>query len=111
MFGTSLKKLIVYVDRRGKEPFVIWLESIRDSIIRARIKNYVRRLEFGHSGDYKSLGKGLFELRLHFGAGYRVYIGNDGETIIILLCGGDKHSQVKDIAQATKYWEDYKNSK
>lgn len=111
MSESSPKKIVkIYQDPRGKEPFIEWLESIQDITTRARIKNRVRRIELGNLGDCKSVGKGVFELRLHFGAGYRAYCGQAGHIVVILLCGGDKRTQTQDIALAQHYWADYKES-
>ncbi|MEC4678956.1 MAG: type II toxin-antitoxin system RelE/ParE family toxin [Nitrospirota bacterium] len=74
---------------------------------RRRIIQRVTRLESGNYGDYKSLKDGVFELRLSFGSGYRVYCAEDGNTIVILLCGGDKSTQEKDIEAAKAYWKEY----
>jgi len=65
------------------------------------------RVENGHYGDYKNLGDGSKELRFFFGAGYRVYLGEDGNTIVVLLSGGDKDSQQRDIEKAKAYWKEY----
>jgi len=67
-------------------------------------------MEQGNFGDYKSIGEGLYELRLHFGSGYRVYYGKIGDEIILLLAGGDKNTQKQDIQKARYYWRDYKRS-
>jgi putative addiction module killer protein len=64
----------------------------------------------GYFGDYKNLGDGVFELRIHFGCGYRIYFGKDGMGIVLLLCGGEKNTQDKDIKKAKFFWEDYKNA-
>lgn len=64
------------------------------------------RVEIGNYGDYKPLGDGVYELKLHFGSGYRVYFAEDGDIIVILLCGGDKSSQSKDIEVAKAYWKE-----
>ena len=64
------------------------------------------RVEIGNYGDYKPLGDGVYELKLHFGSGYRVYFAEDGYIIVILLCGGDKSSQSKDIEVAKAYWKE-----
>ena len=65
------------------------------------------RLESGHYGDCKPVGEGVIELRFFFGPGYRVYFGEDGDTIVVLLCGGDKGNQNSDIRQAQDYWKEY----
>jgi len=69
------------------------------------------RIQIGNLGDYKSLGAGLFELRFHFGPGYRVYFGMDGESLILLLFGGNKANQLKDINKAFSYWRVYLEEK
>jgi putative addiction module killer protein len=102
------KDLIVYQTKDGKEPFQEWRKSVRDKVTLARID---RRLEYvarGNYGDYKSVGEGVYELRFFFGSGYRVYFAEDGEKIVLLLHGGDKGSQSKDIAKAQSYWKDYR---
>jgi putative addiction module killer protein len=103
------KTVIVYHDPEGKEPFTRWLNRLRDPATRRRILNRLLRLEQGHYGDYKPVGGGVNELRFFFGAGYRVYFAEDGDTIVILLCGGDKDSQRRDIQQAQAYWQEYKS--
>ena len=100
--------IAVYRDRQGKEPLTEWLNSIRDRRTRARIDARLDRLQDGNFGDYRSLKGGLFELRLHFGSGYRIYYGRRGDELIILLAGGDKSSQTRDINKAKQYWKDYK---
>lgn len=93
--------------KRGKEcPVTEWLSSL-DSRIRARIVSRLGRIRNGNFGDHKSVGDGVSELRMPFGAGYRVYYGVDGQTVVILLCGGDKSSQRMDIERAKEYWRDY----
>lgn len=102
------KKVIIYQDATGKEPFTKWLKSLRTPSFRRRILKRLHRIESGHYGDNKSIGDGVRELRFFFGAGYRVYFGEDGDTIVILLCGGDKDSQRRDIEKAKIYWKEYK---
>jgi len=103
---TSAKKVIVYRTVTDKEPFTDWLNSLRDPTIRRRILKRLLRLEQGNYGDFKPVG-GVIELRCFFGAGYRVYFAEDGDSLIILLCGGDKSSQRRDIQQAQAYWQEY----
>lgn len=100
--------VIVYRDPAGAEPFTDWLHSLRDSRTRRRILQRLFRLESGNFGDCKPVGGGVSELRLFFGPGYRVYFGRDRGSIVVLLCGGDKSSQRRDIRQAQAYWKEYK---
>jgi putative addiction module killer protein len=79
-----------------------WLSKLRDRRARARIDDRLKRLASGHAGDTKSLGDGLLELRLHFGPGYRIYYLWQDEVLVILLTGGDKGTQSRDIAKAKK---------
>jgi putative addiction module killer protein len=101
------KTLIIYQTSDGREPFRDWITGFRDKPTRARIERRLEKLEQGQYGDYKSVGEGVFELRYFFGAGYRVYFAEDGDTVVLLLCGGDKSTQRKDIARAQQYWKDY----
>ncbi len=101
------KTVIVYRDAAGKEPFTGWLNSLRDALTRRRILQRLLRLESGNFGDCKPVGGGVSELRFFFGPGFRVYFGEDGNTIVVLLCGGDKDSQRRDIRQAQAYWKEY----
>ncbi|WP_017327692.1 type II toxin-antitoxin system RelE/ParE family toxin [Synechococcus sp. PCC 7336] len=102
------KQILFYADEAGNETFTEWLESLRDVMGRKRILTRLRQLEQGNYGDCKRLQDGVYELRLFFGPGYRVYFGEDGDTIVVLLCGGDKSTQAKDIETAKAYWQEYK---
>lgn len=93
----------------GHAPFEDWIRSLKDKSFLARILNRIDRLRLGNFGDCKSVGGGVFELRIHCGPGFRVYFGVFGADVVILLLGGDKKSQAKDIKKAQVYWEDYKN--
>ena len=104
---TTPKQVIVYANENAKEPFTEWLYSLRDVMARKRILARVSRLEQGNYGDCEPVGEGVSELRLFFGSGYRVYFGEHGNEIVVLLCGGDKSSQTKDIQQAKVYWKGY----
>jgi putative addiction module killer protein len=97
-----------YLTPDGKSPFREWIHDLKDRIVAGRIMKRLERIKVGLFGDYQSLGGGLFELRFHFGAGYRVYFGEVGNNIIVLLCGGDKSSQRHDIEKATSYLDGYK---
>ena len=91
-------------------PFADWFDSL-DAVTAARVDKYIRRLEVGNFGAAKALNEGIFELRLNFGPGYRVYYGRDGKTIIILLGGGSKRRQSTDITAAIERWKRYKQAK
>ncbi len=91
----------------GRSPFADWFGGL-DAVTAARVDRYVRRLEVGNFGAAKPLREGVFELRLDFGPGYRVYYGRDGRAIIILLGGGSKRRQDADIATAVDRWRRYK---
>jgi putative addiction module killer protein len=101
-------EVIRYRLESGKHPFDDWLRSLRDKNAQARILSRIRHLEDGNLGDHAPVGEGVFELRIHMGAGYRTYIGRHGAVLVVLLCGGDKASQPKDIERAKKFWADWK---
>jgi putative addiction module killer protein len=101
-------ELFRYQREDGREPVTEWLESIRDKTAQARIRVRLRHLQAGNFGDCQPVGNGVLELRVHLGAGYRVYFGRRGERVVILLCGGDKRSQGRDIQTAKVYWTDWK---
>lgn len=82
------------------EAFDVWLASLRDRVAKAVIARRIRRVAMGNLGDVKPVGGGVSELRIHQGAGYRVYLLRRGNTVIVLLYGGDKSSQSRDIAHA-----------
>ena len=110
MYNAQPKKLQLYCAPNGQRPFAEWLESIRDRNMRNRIQARLDRLEDGNFGDCESVGAGVFELRLHFGAGYRIYFAEVDDKIVLLLCGGDKSSQTRDIVRAKNYWAQYKET-
>ena len=99
----------IYRTPDGREPFMEWLRQLRDVKARARIRNRIARIEeFGAFGDSEPVGEGVFELRFFFGPGYRVYYGQTGQTIILLLCGGDKQTQDRGIRRAKRLFNEYR---
>jgi len=92
----------------GRIPFDDWVSTINNSRDRARLLKRLDKVQLGNLGDWNSLGDYVFELREHFGAGYRLYYGIEKCTVILLLCGGNKSSQTKDIKLAKQYWRDFK---
>lgn len=103
------KRIKTYVRSNGKAPFEDWLSDLRDKSAKAKIFTRIDRLRFGNFGDCKSVGGGVFELRIHFGPGYRVYFGVVGTDVVLILVGGDKSSQKRDIEAAHKYWKEFTN--
>lgn len=104
-------RIVEYETKDGKRPFKQWIDKIRGMRTQARIFRYIRGLSLGNFNNCKSLGAGIHELKIDFGPGYRVYFGNERKTIIILLCGGSKKNQDKDIQTAQGYWAEYKKRK
>lgn len=102
-----LLEILHYQTAVGRRPFEEWFWAFRDPVIRNRIKIRLNRLQFGNLGDAKAVGAGVWELRLHFGPGYRIYIGFCGSDVVILLNGGEKSGQERDIRCAKEFWEDY----
>ncbi|MES2998473.1 MAG: type II toxin-antitoxin system RelE/ParE family toxin [Pseudomonadota bacterium] len=100
------KQIEIYVEQNGQAPFINWLESLSPPI-RARVKERLDRVTLGNLGDYKKINKDILELRLSFGPGYRIYFYQKGNKIILLLSGGDKSTQKKDIKKAINYLNDY----
>ena len=96
-----------YRTSSGLDPFQKWLGRLRDRVAVAKIFLRLSRVEAGSFGDCKSVGNGVWELRMDFGPGYRIYYARDGKTVVLLLAGGDKDSQQADIRQAVEYWVDH----
>lgn len=102
------KELRFYRTKKGKEPFTNWIESLKDVMARAHIRNRLNRVVHGNYGDYKPVGDGVYELRIHYGPGYRVYFTEQEKTFILLLIGGSKRTQDHDIKKAKNYWNEFK---
>ena len=103
-------KVVRYIRSDGSDDFGTWLEK-QSSEIRARIQTRIDRMELGNFGDYKGVGAGVFELRVHSGPGYRVYYGRDGDLLVILLVGGTKKRQARHIERAIANWTAYRQEK
>jgi putative addiction module killer protein len=99
-----------YVAANGEEPFAEWFTEL-DAAASARIARALARMAQGNLSNVKSVGEGVLEFRIDFGPGYRIYFGRDGEAIVILLTGGTKKRQQRDIDAAHACWQDYKRGK
>ena len=99
-----------YVDPWGRSPFGRWFDDL-DSAAAIRVRTALARMEAGNLSNVKGVGGGVLEFRLHFGPGYRVYFGRDGDTLIVLLGGGTKVRQQRDIENARELWQDYRRRK
>jgi putative addiction module killer protein len=103
-------RLLEYIDPDGQSPFRAWFDEL-DSQAAARVTTSLIRLEQGNWSNAKGIGGGLIEYRIDFGPGYRIYFGRDGDELVILLAGGTKQRQPRDIAVAKLRWADYKRRK
>jgi putative addiction module killer protein len=99
-----------YIDKKGKKRFASWFEAL-DPSAAAKVIIALTRMEQGNFSNAKGVGAGVYEYKIDFGPGYRVYFGKDGDTLVILLGGGTKKRQNKDIQEAQAYWADYKRRK
>lgn len=99
-----------YIEKNGQSPFARWFEDL-DSVAAAKITTALYRLEQGNYSNVKSVGEGVLEYKIDFGPGYRIYFGKDGLELIILLGGGSKKKQNKDISLAKQKWDEYKQCK
>lgn len=97
-----------YITETGKIPFKAWIESLKDIHARAKIRVALDRIRLGNFGHAKSVGEGVYELKIDYGPGYRLYYAFSGAAIVLLLLGGDKASQSKDIARAKEFWKVFK---
>lgn len=104
----SVIEIRQYQTADGRAPFADWMDKLRDRQAQGRIVTRIDRMQAGLRGDWKAVGTGVFELRIDAGPGYRVYCGQDGATLVLLLCAGDKRTQADDIETAHAYWKDYK---
>ena len=103
----KLREVLIYITQQGRAPFEEWLEGLKDKVGRSLIRKRLNRIRLGNIGNVRGVGEGVQELRLNYGPGYRVYFAEDGPHIVVLLAGGDKGSQNRDIAKAKEYWRDY----
>jgi putative addiction module killer protein len=99
-----------YVRKDGNSPFADWFNALKGQAA-AKVVTYLTRIENGNTSSLKSVGGGVHECRIHWGPGYRIYLGQEGDKLIILLCGGTKKKQQKDIDEAKEYWKEYKARK
>ena len=110
MLPKTMLEIRYYVGPGGRQPFAKWFAEL-EAVARAKVTRAIVRLEQGNFSNVKSVGEGVLEHRIDFGPGYRVYFGRDGETLVILLTGGTKKRQQRDIDAAHAFWEHYKQSK
>ena len=103
-------KILEFISNTGANPFAKWFDDL-DPQAAAKITTAIVRIEQSNLSNVKSVGSGVHEYRIHAGAGYRIYLGKDGDTIIILLGGGTKRRQNKDIEAAIRRWQEYKHEK
>lgn len=105
-----MPEIRLYEGEHGRTPFSEWLGELKDRKGRAIIKTRLDRVSVGNFGNCRAVGHGVFELIVDFGPGYRIYFGLESPEKVVLLCGGDKGTQRKDIALAKKYWLDWRKN-
>lgn len=108
--GHHVIEVIEYTDERDRSPFAMWFDDL-DATSAAKITVALARLAAGNTSNTKSVGDGVMEQKVDFGPGYRVYFAWEGKRLVVLLGGGSKQRQQKDIANAVKRWTDYKARK
>jgi putative addiction module killer protein len=104
------KEVVAFRAPEGQVPFEEWLDDLDDKRAVARILARLARVRQGNLVDCKPVGEGVSELRVDCGPGYRVYFGQNGRTLVVLLCGGDKRSQDRDVRLAKQFWQEFKQS-
>ena len=116
-YGTiyvTIRKMAIglreYLDERGRSPYAEWFEKL-DSHAAQKVQMALWRIEAGNVSNVRSVGGGVLEYKIHFGPGYRIYFGKEGAEIVILVAGGTKQGQQKDIHTALRRWQDYKKRK
>ena len=106
----STRKVVEYLGPDGASPFAKWFARL-DAVAGARVATALYRMEQGNLSSLKPVGQGVAEYRIDFGPGYRIYLGQEGNVLIVLLGGGTKKSQATDIQLAQKHWREYKSRK
>lgn len=104
------KEIVAFRAKDGQVQFEEWLDDLDDKRAVARVLARLARVRQGNLGDWKPVGEGVSELRVDYGPGYRVYFGQKGQTLVVLLCGGDKRTQDRVIRLAKQFWQEYKAS-
>lgn len=102
--------VVQYETREGDCPFASWFDAL-DAKAALKVRTAIARMETGNLGDTKSVGDGVSERRIDAGPGYRIFFGRDGDELVVLLVGGTKRRQQRDIDKAKGYWADYKRRK
>jgi len=98
----------IYTDKQAQQPLIIWIDALKDRRAKAQIQARMVRVAAGNFGDCKPVRDGVQELKIDIGPGYRVYLSRQGPVLVLLLCGGDKADQSRDIERAIEYLTDWK---
>ena len=109
--GSSDRYEVIHLAVYGRDVFDEWFEDLRDVVGKTVILRRLSRLAYGNFGDHRPVGCGVWEIRIHYGPGYRIYYGEEGSRIILLICGGDKGTQKRDIQRAQQFWTSYLREK
>lgn len=103
------REVLEYLTPDGKSPFHVWLKGLKDAKAVAIVRQRLNRVRLGNLGFWAAVGEGVCEMKIAYGPGYRIYFAEDGDTIVLLLCGGDKSTQRADIKQAKAYFREYRS--
>lgn len=102
------RRIVKYVTAGGVCPFDVWFDRLRNKRTQAIVAVRLNRVVQGNFGNSRNLGGRLWELKIDFGPGLRIYFGEDGDTVVVILCGGDKSTQSRDIEKARTLWREYR---
>jgi putative addiction module killer protein len=105
------KNILIFRSKTNKEPFTEWFRSLKDTRAKQKVIARLARVRTGNLGTINSVGEGVQELKIDYGPGFRIYFGQEGNELVILLCGGDKKTQDSDIREAKAYWKEFKKEK
>lgn len=108
---TEPYRIAYYTDEHGNKPFREWLQGLRDHMAAVRIRARLTRVRAGNFGSVRNVGEGVVELKIDHGPGYRVYYAIDAGTVVLLLCGGDKRTQQRDIESAQRFWKNHQEQR
>jgi len=107
MAQKEIYEICYYQGDDGAVPYTKWMRKCRDNLAKAKILAKIANFKLGNMGDHKMLGGGVYEARINYAKGYRIYYGIDQGKVVLILCAGEKSTQKEDVEKAKEYWRDY----